>query len=830
MCSSAHLESLNGLSNCPKSLETDAADALSIENVPWQTVDVILVSYTLSLVLLPYLTECMGFRGRVLATSPVVNMGKVIIEDLLNEAEHIAQSPTDSKLADTNCTPPADDLLDSCLLNYTSDQATSALSKIQTVAYQETVDIFGLLKIKCISSGADIGACHWVLKTPSEKIFYLSRGSVYSTFAMPMDFTEFSDVDVLIVGSLNTSQSLPFEQALEKVCTVAVQTLALGGHVLVPCLPSGLVFQLLESIATAKNNFNGHLLEAFDRHFEVDPLASLTDPQVIDLASDQSSSKNPMNAKGSVHSSVNNSVTGGGVSLMSLLAKCPLLFISSQAKASLAYANACGEWLSPDREKSLYTADSPFPFESLIRSGQMATLSSLHSPMSVDPKLDCAAVTNGSSNPSSAPSFFTLPRRVNTGPAEFHARSDAAGIEGGLWPALPCVFFTGHPSCRLGSAVHLIRALIYGGLRTEGFTKGPPPQHSVILVQSEEFLSSAGLLSTPQANLVRLMEPFMGGCATETANQQSSVLRLNDSAAVYWIPVRAGITMTQLSRILTSYGFPKQALVLPSEVTSSSELQVSGRCSVHHLAHNEEISVELAAPSQLPVHISPAILKSALPLSVNLGGNASTTAATKTPNRPADPRPAATRTPEPQKPVQLALLGGRLHFRDGLYRLDEVDCTEAPTLGTLSSGGMRPPSPSSAAAAAAAAASGAARTLIAKMSPIDPQRLIKALTESGVTGGQLAGPDLLAKYLEQEAKQIGLAGRIQMACSAELTPSPLGPLTTSNSALILFPNSSVRILLWESGSHVVCQDEGTRQAIRGAIISCAEMTCIPPYT
>nr|VZI28960.1 unnamed protein product [Spirometra erinaceieuropaei] len=164
-----------------------------------------------------------------------------------------------------------------------------------------------------------------------------------------------------------------------------------------------------------------------------------------------------------------------------------------------------------------------------------------------------------------------------------------------------------------------------------------------------------------------------------------------------------------------------------------------------------------------------------------------------------------------------------------LYRLDEVDCTEAPTLGTLSSGGMRPPSPSSA-AAAAAAASGTARTLIAKMSPIDPQRLIKALTESGVTGGQLAGPDLLAKYLEQEAKQIGLAGRIQMACSAELTPSPLGPLTTSNSALILFPNSSVRILLWESGSHVVCQDEGTRQAIRGAIISCAEMTCIPPYT
>ncbi|VDN24309.1 unnamed protein product [Dibothriocephalus latus] len=268
----------------------------NVDKVPWETVDVILVSYALSLVLLPYLTECMGFRGRVLATAPIVKMGKVIIEDVLKEAEHITQRSTDSKLTTTNCHPPIDELLRNCLLNYTSDQATAALSKIQTVAYQETVDIFGLLKIKCISSGADIGACHWVLKSPSEK---------------PMDFSEFSEVDVLIVGSLNTSQCLPFEQALENVCTVTVQTLALGGHVLVPCLPSGLVFQLLESISTAKNHFNGHLLEAFDRHFEHDPSPS------------------------------------------------------PQAKASLAYANAYGEWLSPDRENSLYTADSPFPFEAV---------------------------------------------------------------------------------------------------------------------------------------------------------------------------------------------------------------------------------------------------------------------------------------------------------------------------------------------------------------------------------------------------------------------------------------------------------------------------------
>ena len=55
----------------------------------------------------------------------------------------------------------------------------------------------------------------------------------------------------------------------------------------------------------------------------------------------------------------------GGVSLVGKVAKCPCLFISPQAKASLAYANASGEWLAANREALLYTAEPPFAFDTV---------------------------------------------------------------------------------------------------------------------------------------------------------------------------------------------------------------------------------------------------------------------------------------------------------------------------------------------------------------------------------------------------------------------------------------------------------------------------------
>lgn len=123
-----------------------------------------------------------------------------------------------------------------------------------------------------------------------------------------------------------------------------MQTLARGGHVLVPTLPAGLLFLLFENVVQAKEEFNGHLASCFDvNRLEDVPQSSSLEEEKRSLAG------------------------GGGVSLMGQVAKCPLLFISSQSKASLTYANASGEWLAPDRETALYAAESPFPHNQVTR-------------------------------------------------------------------------------------------------------------------------------------------------------------------------------------------------------------------------------------------------------------------------------------------------------------------------------------------------------------------------------------------------------------------------------------------------------------------------------
>lgn len=70
-------------------------------------------------------------------------------------------------------------------------------------------------------------------------------------------------------------------------------------------------------------------------------------------------------------------------------------------------------------------------------------------------------------------------------------KRDRAWVEGGLWPSYPTVFLSGHPSCRLGPAVHLIRALSLGSSRQRTSQQQQQQQYSstnsLILVQSDEF-------------------------------------------------------------------------------------------------------------------------------------------------------------------------------------------------------------------------------------------------------------------------------------------------------------------------------------------------------
>lgn len=158
-------------------------------------------------------------------------------------------------------------------------------------------------------------------------------------------------MDVLIVGSVNTSDSLSFDVALQcfkKITgilthlnydfTFIVQTLARGGHVLIPTLPSGLIYHLLEAVDAAKNTFDGKIIDAFDKPLDGGEGEKLQ------------TESTPVKSTSHV----------GGTSLIGKVGECPSYFIAASAKASLVYVNAFVEWLVA--EKQVKTSDPHLPF------------------------------------------------------------------------------------------------------------------------------------------------------------------------------------------------------------------------------------------------------------------------------------------------------------------------------------------------------------------------------------------------------------------------------------------------------------------------------------
>ncbi|VDQ05387.1 unnamed protein product [Trichobilharzia regenti] len=63
-----------------------------MSSIFWETIDVILISNTRSILGLPFLFENTKFRGKIFTTEPVVKFGKILIDDLLNELEQLSES------------------------------------------------------------------------------------------------------------------------------------------------------------------------------------------------------------------------------------------------------------------------------------------------------------------------------------------------------------------------------------------------------------------------------------------------------------------------------------------------------------------------------------------------------------------------------------------------------------------------------------------------------------------------------------------------------------------------------------------------------------------
>ncbi|TNN37980.1 Integrator complex subunit 9 [Liparis tanakae] len=218
------------------------------------TVDVILVSNYHCMMALPYITEHTGFTGTVYATEPTLTIGRMLMEELVNFMERVpkAQSATcwKNKEIQRMLPGPLKDAVDvwAWKRSYSLQEVNSALSKVQLVGYSQKVELFGAVQVSPLSSGYSLGSSNWTIQSHHEKVSYVSGSSLLTTHPQPMDQSSLKNSDVLILTGLTQMPTANPDGMLGEFCSNLAMTIRAGGNVLVPCYPSGVIYDLLECL------------------------------------------------------------------------------------------------------------------------------------------------------------------------------------------------------------------------------------------------------------------------------------------------------------------------------------------------------------------------------------------------------------------------------------------------------------------------------------------------------------------------------------------------------------------------------------------------------
>ncbi|XP_031573815.1 integrator complex subunit 9 homolog [Actinia tenebrosa] len=304
--------------------------------IDFSTVDVILISNYHFMQALPYITEYSGFSGKIYATEPAIQIGRDLMLELVNFAERVPKVSKGNMWKENDvlrCLPSSiSDSAQSWKVLYSKHDVKSCISKIQSVGYGEKLDLFGVLRLTALSSGFCLGSCNWIVESDYEKISYLSSSSSFTTHPLPLDQTPLKNSDVVIATGLTEAPTQNPDAMLGEFCTHLSTTLRNGGNVLVPCYPSGVLYDLFECLYSYLDSAN--------------------------------------------------------------LTSVPIYFISPVADSSLAYSNIYAEWLCQSKQTKVYLPEPPFPHAELVKIGRLKHFPNLHDGFSSSYKTPCIVFTS----------------------------------------------------------------------------------------------------------------------------------------------------------------------------------------------------------------------------------------------------------------------------------------------------------------------------------------------------------------------------------------------------------------------------------------------------
>eukprot|EP01137_Pigoraptor_chileana_P003954 Opistho-2@2548 len=292
-------------------------------------VDAVLVSSYQSLLGLCHLCANEAFRGRIYATDPTIQLGKLLLLEAHELYSSSYQPPSSSVIGGSEPVPQVagvGSVADMAHWQLPPDKRKieATISRIKPVYFNQRIELYGRVTIIPVSSGSSLGSCNWVIETKVHKFAYVGRSSLAAArHPEPFDLNALRGCNTLLLGGISSAPfrvsraaSVPVDSALPspeamlvELASVVAATTLKGGSVLIPITPIGVVYDLVEYL-------HAHL-----------------------------------------HTS-----------------SVPFYFVSPVAANSMALAGIFGEWTCKHRMDRMYLPESPFGHDEIRNSGRLFEL------------------------------------------------------------------------------------------------------------------------------------------------------------------------------------------------------------------------------------------------------------------------------------------------------------------------------------------------------------------------------------------------------------------------------------------------------------------------
>jgi integrator complex subunit 9 len=242
------------------------------------SVDAIVITNFYNILALPYITEYTGFKGKIYATEPTIQMGSLLMHELVNFHQSYINQQDTSIWQTKDSFKVLDPVHREKLLYsshwrplYTSHNIDIAISKVSPVNFLQEINIFDLVTVIPVSSGYCLGGANLVIKTHYDKIVYMAHTSGISRHPEPFDATLMKLPHTLILTQLQspTVQPKSLENSFVEFSGAIQHTLAMGGSVIVPVYSCGVILDLFEYV----DNFLGSASLRHATQYYVSPVS-----------------------------------------------------------------------------------------------------------------------------------------------------------------------------------------------------------------------------------------------------------------------------------------------------------------------------------------------------------------------------------------------------------------------------------------------------------------------------------------------------------------------------------------------------------------------------